>query len=94
MFCKHLLGDHKGTTTEGVLLELGKISKELEKEKENVVLSYLSFKVAIKDTVEGKCRWLSNIRKILENNDMQKSKIVTNKKAEVTCMCSSRDTEF
>ena len=82
MFCKHLLGVHKNTTTEGVLLELGKIPLSLFAQKAAVKnwerirkgkcspLLSLSFKCASKDTVEGKCTWLSNIRKTLETNGM------------------------
>ena len=82
MFCKHILGVYKTTTTEGVLLELGKLPLSLFAQKAAVKnwerirkgkcnpLLFLSYKCAIKDATEGNCMWLSNIRKTLENNGM------------------------
>ena len=82
MFCKHLLGVHKNTTTEGVLLELGRLPillfaqkaavknwERIRKNKCNSLLS-LSYKGALKDVEEKGCLWLSKIKNTLELNGM------------------------
>ena len=81
MFCKHLLGVHKATTTNGVLLELGRVPlvlfaqkaavknwERIRKSKCNPLLD-LSYKCAITDNVGG-CFWLLNIQKTLERNGL------------------------
>ena len=83
MFCKHLLGIHKSTTTEGDLLELGRLPltlfaqkasiknwERIRKNKCNFLLS-LSYKSAVNDTMIGNCLWLSNIKGTLARNGMQ-----------------------
>ena len=82
MCCKHLLGVHKNTTTDGVLLELGRLPlllfaqkaaiknwERIRKNKCNPLLS-LSYKRAVKDVAENSCLWLSNIKRTLEHNGM------------------------
>ena len=82
MCCKHLLGVHKNTTTDGVLLELGRLPlllfaqkaaiknwERIRKNKCNTLL-YLSYKCAVKDFAENSCMWLSNIKMNLEHNGM------------------------
>ena len=83
MFCKHLLGVHKSTTNDGVLLELGRVPLTLFAQKASIknwerirksncnFLLSLSYKAAVNDTMIGNCLWLSNIKATLAQNGMQ-----------------------
>ena len=78
MFCKHLLGVHKTTTTDGVLMELGRLPLVIYAQKASIknwtrissnkanMLVTLSYNSAREESLE----WLNKIRNCLEQNGM------------------------